>query len=292
MLAKKVIYDMAKLAALCYECKDSVEKDYKTRCCALTAVPFFIDNSNTDCQLITGMYRENFSKEIQITRQLVVFRGTESFQDVLTDLNAFKEPLKLPGFNADQRCPEVHEGFLNQFLSVESRLTPLVKGSACSSVIFAGHSLGGALATIAAVYYSFICPDKEVYCVTFGSPRVGDSYFTDIFNKNVVKSYRFVNDNDPVPCVPSRWRFKHVEGLCWLHQDELKREIKAWRFWRFFKNSVLDLFGTGLGYNACDDHKCANYIEDVREVYCAGMDMDMDMDMNMDDSEIKDASHQ
>ena len=62
-----------------------------------------------------------------------------------------------------------------------------------------------------------------------------------------MESYRFVNDNDPVPCLPSRLRYKHVNGCKWLYQDKILSETKGWRFYRFLKNTFLSLFG--YGYN-------------------------------------------
>ena len=62
--------------------------------------------------------------------------------------------------------------------------------------------MGGALATISSLAFSLKYPDLNIACITFGSPRVGDSIFATYFNKIVKESYRFVNDNDPVPCIP------------------------------------------------------------------------------------------
>ena len=46
----------------------------------------------------------------------------------------------------------------------------------------------------------------NIYCVTFGSPRVGDKEFTRLFNATVADidskeyfSYRFTTEDDPVP---------------------------------------------------------------------------------------------
>ena len=101
----------------------------------------------------------------------------------------------------------------------------------------------------------------EVDCITFGSPRVGNPKFAKYFNKVINRSYRFVNDNDPIPCLPTAWRYKHVKGCKWLHHDEVKNEITGWRGWKFIKNYVLSFFG--YGYDASKDHSCAEYIHDL-----------------------------
>ena len=45
---------------------------------------------------------------------------------------------------------------------------------ACTSIVTTGHSLGGALATLAAVDLMIAFPNLTVSSQTFGSPRVGN----------------------------------------------------------------------------------------------------------------------
>jgi hypothetical protein len=48
--------------------------------------------------------------------------------------------------------------------------------------------------------------------VSFGSPRVGNSYFVESYNKRVPNTLRFVNKNDMVCKVPPFWlSFRHVD---------------------------------------------------------------------------------
>lgn len=190
---------------------------------------------------------------------------------------------------------KVHSGFNNQFLSVKEPLENTIdefmnhhfqdnpvwgknyqNGEECNdnlnneteavpTIIFTGHSLGGALATLSSLYFKCKYPEAEISCITFGSPRAGCSEFANLFNNNIEESYRFVNDNDPVPCVPLAWRFKHVKGCQWLYQDKVMNEIGVNRLWRFIKNTVLNIFGLG-GYNAVGDHSCSGYVFDLQKL--------------------------
>merc|ERR1719326_822534 len=77
-----------------------------------------------------------------------------------------------------------------------------------------GHSLGGALATISAMYLAVeqgIDGDK-LQVITFGEPRVADSTFSVNLNTLVRHQKRFVYSQDLVPHVPP---MKDVKGFWW-----------------------------------------------------------------------------
>lgn len=257
-----LVINLARFCSLSYKTKETIHDDYCNKrpynkhCneCAflmLKKEPIEYNNPDTDCQVMVA--------ECDVDDQLIIaFRGTESKEDILTDLKITQ--VTLPLFDiADFLCPYVHSGFSEQFFSVNTHLENHIEEK--NKIVFTGHSLGGALATIGSLYYSVMYPEKDISCVTFGSPRVGDELFANYFDKHVKTSYRYVNDNDPVPCLPTRWRFKHVKGLQWLNQDVIQSEIHAWRFYRFMKNTLLNVIG--YGYNALGDHKCDNYILDL-----------------------------
>ena len=67
--------------------------------------------------------------------------------------------------------PLVHSGFLTSFFQSRKESTSFSTREN-RPIIFCGHSLGGGIATIASLYYTY--KYKNVSCVTFGSPRVGD----------------------------------------------------------------------------------------------------------------------
>ncbi|KIH63759.1 triacylglycerol lipase [Ancylostoma duodenale] len=99
-----------------------------------------------------------------------------------------------------------------------------------------GHSLGGALATLAAsdIVESRIAvnPDK-VKLVTLGQPRVGDRKFADALNEQVEYSYRVVHWMDVVPSIP-KTGYWHQGEENWkkTKMDEYEREptVKRKRF--------------------------------------------------------------
>jgi pimeloyl-ACP methyl ester carboxylesterase len=84
---------------------------------------------------------------------------------------------------------------------------------------FCGHSLGAALATLAADLY----PDTRGVC-TFGTPRIGDRTFSVGFSERFAgRSLRYVNGHDVVAHVPPPvivpWKFRHVVPARFISQS-------------------------------------------------------------------------
>lgn len=167
--------------------------------------------------------------EVLIEGDVVAFRGTSSWRDWLTDAKAVYVPWVTPtgmkGF--------VHGGFYRAFSSVRERLTERVRQM--SAVTFTGHSLGGALATLAAAWYCG-AQRKIGRLVTFGSPKVGTEEFAEEFAGIPTALYRY--GNDIVTHVPSFLfpRLSDTIGngeldlpLETAHVDELKQLGSKWR---------------------------------------------------------------
>jgi hypothetical protein len=77
-----------------------------------------------------------------------------------------------------------------------------------------GHSLGAALATLAADRFQDV---QGLY--TFGSPRVGDRQFQKNFQ---LRAYRVVNGDDIVARVPPKGIYRHVGALKFIdHQGRI-----------------------------------------------------------------------
>jgi pimeloyl-ACP methyl ester carboxylesterase len=95
-----------------------------------------------------------------------------------------------------------------------------------------GHSLGGALSTVAAARLMERIENDPAYAslnlegmATFGSPRVGDEDFTIQFNTTAerlgVQVWRFVHGDDIVPRIPLEWQgFDHVGLPVYLSLDD------------------------------------------------------------------------
>ena len=96
----------------------------------------------------------------------IAIKGTASLYDALTDLNA--------GVRSSHTGFSVHQGFYYAFDSILLELRQFLSGLKGVSVVHCvGHSLGGAIATLAADWTKANSATSTVKLYTFGSPRVG-----------------------------------------------------------------------------------------------------------------------
>jgi hypothetical protein len=151
---------------------------------------------------------------------LLAFRGTQSVANCLTDLEATLVSRRpYPG--------RVHSGFAKAVEEVLPSVRKLLPSSAhTKSLWLTGHSLGGAMATLASVRLAKAGYNvRAVY--TYGSPRVGDRIFRHLYHW---PNYRFVCGNDLVPHLPFYWCYKHVGHPRLMdHHGNITEKKAAWR---------------------------------------------------------------
>ena len=130
----------------------------------------------------------------------ITFRGSDSKTDWRHNFQFFKKCI--PYGNPDTAI-RVHTGFLNAYKApqVRRRIQDMVN-SKVRKIQISGHSLGAALAVLCAVDLQYNFPDRDIECIVFGCPRVGNAAFRDSYNKRVFKTIRVENGNDIVTKVP------------------------------------------------------------------------------------------
>ncbi|HWF60856.1 MAG TPA: Mbeg1-like protein [Nitrospira sp.] len=116
---------------------------------------------------------------------------------------------------------DVHRGFLGAFELVKDDLLNAIQGlrnkSNPQSLWCTGHSLGGALAVVAAAQLLMV-GHKVNSLYTFDQPRVGDETFaTECARRMAGQHFRFVN-NDTVTRAPPRvFDYAHAGELRYIH---------------------------------------------------------------------------
>lgn len=128
---------------------------------------------------------------------VLVFRGTQQLDHWLTNVNTMPSAWHGRGL--------VHTGFAAALDCIWAPLDAQLGRLACP-IFFTGHSLGAALATLAAARRA------PFALYTFGSPRVGDEVFARELSGT--RCYRVVNHADLVASLPP-------EALGFCHVGEL-----------------------------------------------------------------------
>lgn len=242
---------LGEAASLAYENEDT----FKSKAAEWRMEVTFIEDAPTDTQcFVAGGARAIF----------VAFRGTQSdkLQDLLTDGN-----IKL----VDHPFGKVHKGFNDSFRSIWTEVKDQIRAyqTAGQSVWFTGHSLGGALATLATA--EMMVDDRPVHGMyTFGQPRVGNPDFADRFNMRIGGSaFRYVNNNDIVTRVPPRQvpalklEYRHVGAMKYFDSEGVLHEDRA-RWFRFLDTlqATFDDFKAMLKENV-GDHSMSLYLDNL-----------------------------
>ncbi|MBP0001830.1 MAG: lipase family protein [Cyanobacteria bacterium SID2] len=137
-----------------------------------------------------------------IDRHVIVFRGTQEVDEWIANLNAKQTYYKFYDLNPGK----VHEGFYeiyNGALSEQTRnlVSQLDPNLPC---YITGHSLGGALALLAALDIVETFPERQsqIRMYNYGTPRVGNPVFAQYYSDRVPNSYRIINIADVTPTLP------------------------------------------------------------------------------------------
>ncbi len=202
---------------------------------------------------------------------IIAFRGTKETLDWAANSKLFQET-----WTATRKIGKVHIGFYQAFTSVCSKMEDYIKLLRTNDqpIWVTGHSLGGALATLAAAHIELQMSNEFETAggYTFGQPRVGNDDFADAFDERLKgRFFRIMNKNDVVCVIPPKIftqpskiaipkpiRYKHL-GTPVFFNDKGEMVYDANWFERvggrvkgivgdFAKDFVGDTAGNVLGY--------------------------------------------
>lgn len=210
---------------------------------------------------------------------VLAFRGSQELKDWLTNLTTQMRNLTIRKNGVASMSSyqgRVHAGFFLAWAIVEQsvlaqisrwQLEAAEKGETLPPLYVTGHSLGGALATIAAAALGDNGVDVAgVY--TFGQPRVGDRLFVRQLNEHINgRVFRFVNNNDIVPHVPppfSMWNPTRLYGHVGIAKyfDAKGEMIPNYTLLARAIDNVVGLgkVFSGTGFDQISDHRMEYYI--------------------------------
>jgi len=151
---------------------------------------------------------------------VVAHEGTDptQFVSVLTDGNILQDQLDRSLFPGVPSNVLVHDGFRNEHAltapPILAEVQNLLTIHNTNKVTIVGHSLGGALAELDALFLTLNLPSNvAIKAVTFGTPRVGNTAFAQLIDQKVPDFRRINNKRDVVPILPGRGlNYAHPHG--------------------------------------------------------------------------------
>lgn len=159
---------------------------------------------------VTGYIAVDRARDITV----LAFRGSRSIRNWLTNANFFPVPTDIcHGCTA-------HQGFWDSWLEARSGILDTLLKAAnqypSSKVVVVGHSLGGAIADLAAAEIRKQGVNVDLY--TYGAPRIAGKTLSDfITNQNRGGNFRSTHIDDPVPRLPPLFLdFVHVSPEYWI----------------------------------------------------------------------------
>ncbi|XP_046858557.1 lipase-like [Xenia sp. Carnegie-2017] len=131
---------------------------------------------------------------------VVSFQGSDSLQDWFRNIQTLKK-----SYSGCQDC-KIHSGFLKSYSPLKDEMLRKVNTlyqEHPKKILVTGHSLGGAMATLAAV--DLVNAGYPVNLITFGAPRVGNKEFAQYVDR-IVKgiNLRVTYKNDIVTVIPNK----------------------------------------------------------------------------------------
>ena len=194
----------------------------------------------------------------------MAFRGTNELADWLDNINVFR---------VNELFGEFHRGFWYSVIDVWDVIYPKyeeLRSKKKRPLFFTGHSLGGAMATIAAARFIHAdWPFTAVY--TFGQPRTMDRATARIYNSETGKRHhRFQNNEDIVTRVPARLAgYSHVGECLYIDSDgTIKDDPGFWyKFLDTVEGAMESLIESGR-VGAVQDHDMSKYMKAIEDWNC------------------------
>lgn len=192
-----------------------------------------------------GINNDHYGFMINSNRySILAFRGTSTSVDWVHDFKA-----QQMAFSPIKNAGNTHKGFTDIYLALREQIFQLLSLLQPDCPLFiTGHSLGGALATLAAIDIATNSAFTTPIIYTFGAPRVGNPAFVKTYNATVPTHWRIQNKFDIVPHLPTLvYHSPHTdETYFYLH---VKGEVQ-----RSFRNGSV-----------ASNHLLSNYFQNLAE---------------------------
>ncbi|CAK5277850.1 unnamed protein product [Mycena citricolor] len=194
--------------------------------------------------------RDDTRKEI-----VVAFRGSVTPMNFVTDAMGLMVDWDASHVIAPAET-KVHMGFQKAWRTVSDKTLAAVTLELAAnpgySIVVTGHSLGGALASIAGVTLQMTFPTAEVRYYTYGQPRVGNEAFANWIHTLIGphRLFRVVHASDGVPTMaPRTIGFAHHGTEYWCHSPHSPAQTRICNAAGLAEDPAGSMKGISTGIN-------------------------------------------
>lgn len=133
----------------------------------------------------------------------IIIRGTQTAYEWYN--NTMIKHEELISINRNETLGVTTKGFNSIYVDIRTEIEQGLRSieGAYDQIFVAGHSLGGALATLTILdLIELGIPPANITVYTFASPRCADRVLAEKLNNSLVKHWRIANTEDIVPTLP------------------------------------------------------------------------------------------
>lgn len=174
-----------------------------------------VDDAHSDTHAV--IYTDTLEREV-----VVAFRGSDSGLKFFEAFLYF--PVDYPGVPGAWVSQKPYEFAARVADEIATHVARLLGENPFYRVKLVGHSLGGAIATLAAPMLTqrLDLDPRRIHIITFGQPRVGNRAFVRHYNRIGFDFSRVVNKNDPSPSHPPfRKGWAHVQREIFINDRDI-----------------------------------------------------------------------
>ncbi len=134
------------------------------------------------------------------TSNFIIFRGTQRTTEWIGNIWFFQTNYEDPAYG------KVHSGIARIYDGIAEQTRAIAQTLDASLPCYiSGHSLGAALATLAAIDLAIKIPrlKNQIRLYTYAGPRIGDPQFAEMHSRLIPNHYRIINLADTIPLAPS-----------------------------------------------------------------------------------------
>lgn len=162
----------------------------------------------------------------KLSSVILAIQGTDvsNMETILSDRNNFLVNLDNSLFPGISSSIEVNSEISNEWNKIAtdcfSSIRTALSTYNSNTITITGHSLGGALGSLASIYLPLHISNINIKLITFGMSRIGNQAFADYVDANINATH-INNKKDPIPILPGNFiGYHHFSGEIHIEEND------------------------------------------------------------------------